>query len=979
MGVLVGILGFCVYAFTVEPTASFWDCGEFIAVSYKLEVPHPPGAPLYLLIGRLFSMLAGSDVEQVAYWVNMLSVLCSALTLMFLFWTLTLLMERVVQRKAHFVSSHRRFIVMASGLVGSLTYMFSDTFWFSAVEAEVYAMSSLFTAVIIWAILRWERLKDPQQESRWLLFIAYMIGLSIGVHLLGLIALPALSLVYYYKHYARPSPRGALVALGLGFLVIAGIMVGLIQGLPTLALSFDVFFVNHLHLPFRSGAIFFFVLLVGGLVSGLYFAHRHGHRLWQTALLGLSFILIGYASYLLVLIRSTENPPLDENNPENIISFLSYLKREQYGDRPLLYGRNFTARLLEQKKGSPIYAKGKDRYEVVDYEVEPVYDPKDMTLFPRMYSATSESQRRNYQRMSGLSPGQKPNLFHNIRYFLSYQLGHMYFRYFLWNFAGREHDEQHASWLSPFDALEEVPQRIAQNEGRNNYLMLPLALGLLGLFFQYGSDFKHFFFVLVIFVLAGIGIIVYLNMPPAEPRERDYIFSGSFYAFSIWAGFSFPALYEWLSQHIRQKRILLGLVSCLCLIPPLLMAKENWDDHDRSGRYFSVDTAINLLESCEPNAILFTGGDNDTFPLWYAQEVEGIRTDVRVIVLSYFNTDWYIAQMMRPAYESAPIPFGLSLESYRQGGPNDFLPVDSPEGQDAEAAIHLQKFLQLIAQDDARIRILSQSGGSYNSVPSEMFAITVDTAQVRRKGLVPKEFDSLLQTRLYVPIKGSYLEKKDLAILDMIVENAWERPIYFNHTSLAGIGIRLDPHVVQVGMAFRLLPVWRPSTKPRDYLVQTDEMYRIVKEKFSFRGLQDASVYYSEDYRNFVLNHRAILLVLINSLLKEGKEEKAKEMLLYTLDHMPHEVVPYDHYNSEMVGPLLEVGETQRAMRVADIIAQDADEMIDYLKHQRFMDDFELKRNLFMLSELNATFRKYEEDSLAQKYERMIARHIGEL
>ncbi|MCY4418296.1 MAG: DUF2723 domain-containing protein [Cytophagales bacterium] len=976
LGFLMGGIALCVYGLTVEPTASFWDCGEFVAVSYKLEVPHPPGAPLYLLIGRIFSMLAGGDVSRVAYWVNMLSVVCSALTISFLFWTLSRLVSALIRRKKKNLSRNDQFVIMGSAVLGALIYTFSDTFWFSAVEAEVYAMSSLFTAIIIWAILKWESIQDPVRQNIWLLFISYMIGLSIGVHLLGLVALPALGIIYYAKRNPQPSVRGLCFALALSLVGIFLITIGIIQGIPTIALSFDVFFVNRLSLPFGSGAISFSLLLLAGLVAGIYLTHRYRLLLWHTVLLSLAFIFIGYSSYLLVLIRSHANPTIDENNPEELVSFLSYLKREQYGDRPLLYGRNFTARLLEQKNGDPIYVKGEDKYEIADYEVEPIYDPSDMTLFPRMYSATNENQSENYRRMSGLKKGEKPNMLHNIVYFFNYQLGHMYFRYLLWNFAGRAHDEQHAGWLSIRDAFKEVPGYIAQNKGRNNYFMLPLLLGILGLVFHAQCHPRHFYFVLSIFAMAGIGIIIYLNMPPSEPRERDYIFSGSFYAFSIWTGLSFAFLHRVLGNYIPRFRVRTGIVSLLCLTAPFLMAKENWDDHDRSGRYFSVDTAINLLESCQPNAILFTGGDNDTFPLWYAQEVEGIRTDVRVIVLSYFNTDWYIDQMKRPAYLSAPVPFDIPLSSYRQGGLNDFLLVNTQTEEDR--VIDLQRFIELIAQDDPRLRIRSRQGNSFNSVPSNMFVLKIDSLILSQEGLVPEAFDSLKRDRIYIPIKGNYMEKKDLAILDLMVANNWKRPIYFNHTSLAGLGFILDTHVVQEGMAFRLLPIVdEERLKRRTPLVDVKRSYQVLSQKFQFRGLQDPDIYYSEDYRNFVLNHRAILLTLGKTLVEHKEQEKAKDILFLSLEKMPHEVIPYDHYNSEMVDLFLELNERETAISIAEIVGKQADEKIEYLKQSYPIDVFEFKKNFFVLGELNATFRKYKEDSLAQKYERIMDRHLN--
>ena len=980
LGWAMGLVALLVYGLTVEPTASYWDCGEFIAVSYKLEVPHPPGAPLYLLLGRMFSLLAGADVERVAYWVNMLSVLASALTITFLFWTITALTRRLHERGPVVVQPitstalHR---IMGAGVLGALVFTFSDSFWFSAVEAEVYGVSSLFTAVIVWAILRWETIESKRERWKWLILISYIVGLSIGVHLLGLVAIPAMALLVYYREYGeRANNFGASVAVIIGAVAVGVIMVGVIQGLPGIAAGFDILFVNTLGLPFYSGIICFLLLLFGGVVAGLFWAQRKRHELLSALLISFCFVLLGYSSYMLVLIRSNNNPPIDENNPEDVLKFISYLKREQYGDRPLLYGQHFSSQLVAQEKGEPVYRKGKKEYEITDWKIEPLYEKKEKMLFPRMYSSRHKKAYRNYL---NLSEREQPTFSDNLHFFFGYQIGHMYLRYLLWNFAGRESDEESAGWLSPSEALfDSVPSEISENKARNNYWMLPFLFGLLGLFYQGWQDYQGFRFVALLFLLMGVGIVFYLNMPPGEPRERDYIFTGSYYTFAIWVGMAFAALMEWGRKYVAHSYLRLGLCSLLSLLPVALMAKENWDDHDRSGRYFSVDSARNLLESCAPNAILFTGGDNDTFPLWYAQEVEGIRTDVRVVVLSYFNTDWYIEQMSRPAYESAPLPFSLDLRRYRQGGVNDLIYI-SPR-KNIKGAISLDRYLELVQAEDPRIQVESSAGTKYNMIPSQKFVLEVDTAKVRAAGVVPPTFDSLLTDKVFINLEGNYMEKKDLALLDLLSAQDWSRPIYFNHTSLLGIGMDMSACVVQEGLAYRFLPIQNDGSRQdkrligEDLLVDTDRMYENVMIKFRFRGLQDESTHLTDDYRGFVYNHRVILSTLAGTLYNAGDTTRAKEVLRYSLEQMPDKTVPYEGYGLPTVAAALVMGEREVAIEIADkIVRRAAERLASDLKisdrnRRYYQSTIQRTASLFMAHEEKKTAKRYVEELRLSAY-----------
>ncbi|MEO9804438.1 MAG: DUF2723 domain-containing protein [Reichenbachiella sp.] len=965
-GWIIFILATTVYALTVEPTASFWDCGEFIAVSYKLEVPHPPGAPFFLLLGRLFSFLAMGDVEQVAYWINMLSVVSSGFTVLFLFWSITHLAKKLVAPGTEYTN----LVVIGSGLIGALAYTFSDSFWFSAVEAEVYGMSSFFTAFVVWAILKWENIKDPSDENRWMILIAYMVGLSIGVHLLNLVTVPALALIYYFKKREKVSTRGIITTMIASGAIVMIIMEGVIPGLPSFAGKMEIFFVNNLGLPFGSGIVFFIALFLGSLIYGIYYSIRTSNATLNTILVSFAFIVIGYSSYSIVLIRSNYNPPIDENNPEDVLSYVSYLKREQYGSRPLLHGQLFTADIVDQKKGAPVYTKGEEEYEISDYKLEYVYDPDHTTILPRAYSNQPGHVQR-YREILGLKNGEKPSFGDNLEYMFKHQIGTMYFRYFMWNFAGRASDIQGADWVGLNDAFDKVPPMLEENKGRNIFYMIPLLLGIIGLTFQYYKDPRNFAFVGMLFFLTGAAIVLYLNSPPTEPRERDYIYAGSYYAFAFWIGIGFVAIFNGLFAILKKGIPAAAIALVLCLSAPVIMASEGWDDHDRSNRYFSVDSAKNFLASCAPNAIIFTGGDNDTFPLWYVQEVEGFRTDVRVIVLSYFNTDWYIAQMMRDAYESKPLPFGLTLDNYKQGGLNDYLPL--VERQNIKGGtMNAAQFIKLIKEEHPALAVPT-SISSYNSVPAKKFYLPVDSAKVAEMEIIPEQFRSLLSDRMTWSMKGRGLEKKDLAILDLIVNNNWERPIYFNNTSASSVNFNLKDYMVQEGNAFRLLPIKNPSSG--EMFVDTEIMFNNMINNFHWRELDNPTVYYSEDYRNFVLNHRASFNTLIENLLAEGKQEKAREAILKCLEFMPDHVIRYDHFSVQQIGYLILVGEDDKAKEMAELISQRSDEMLTYLYETGNLDRFELQKNLISLSELARTFRGTENLELAKKYEDLFRKH----
>ncbi len=962
-----------VFWLTVEPTASYWDCGEFIAVSYKLEVPHPPGAPLFLLIGRMFSFLAMGDVTQVAYWINMISVLASGFTILFLYWSLTLLGRKIFNVEKGKETLGQVVLLMGGAAIGALSYTFTDSFWFSAEEAEVYAMSSFFTAFIFWTILKWEVIEDESLANKWLILLSYMIGLSIGVHLLNLVALPALGLIYYFKKY-KATRNGIIASLLVSGLIVIMINNIIIPGFPSIAGSFEIFFVNNIGLPFGSGVIVFVLLVVGALVYGIYYSYVKEKVLLNTALLSLAFVLIGYSSYTSIVIRSNYNPPIDENNPENIMSFVSYLKREQYGSRPLLHGQYFDAKVVDQVQGAKVYIKGKKKYEVSDRKIVYTYDPKRSTILPRAYSSDARHIKL-YREYMGLKDNEQPNFVDNMKFMFTYQFGHMYMRYFLWNFAGRESDIQHAGWLAPWDALKDIPEEYANNKARNNFFMLPFLLGILGMFFHYAKKPKDFYVLVLLFFLTGLALVLYLNSPPVEPRERDYIYAGSFYVFAFWIGIGAMALGKWLSEKMGNNVKGAAIATAICLIVPGILAIEGWDDHDRSNRYFSVDSARNFLASCEPNAILFTGGDNDTFPLWYIQEVEGYRTDVRVIVLSYFNTDWYIDQMTRKAYESEALPFSLTAKQYRQGGPNDYLPYRENASVKG-AAINLNQYLKLIRDEHPALTIPTKFG-KYNSVPSKSLFLDIDTTDIKSRNIIPEDKAPYLTDKMIFNLKKGGLEKNTLMILDLIANNNWERPIYFNNTSLQGISVNLNDYVVQEGNAYRLLPVKNPN--PRVEFVNTDIMYENVMNEFRYRGLNDPKVYNSIDHRNFALNHRSTFNSLANALIREGKIEKAKEVIYKSLEAIPDISIYYDYTSSQTVKLLYRVGEKEKAKEIAMLLGERANDALAYFEKYNISPGKEAKKNIMILNDLVNTMKAENENELAKKFEEYFRLHYSKV
>jgi hypothetical protein len=982
MGWLVFLIATIVYVLTLEPTASFWDSGEFIACSYKLLVPHPPGAPLYLLIGRICSMFAG-DVTQVAWWVNLLSALSSSFTVLFLFWTITLMARKLLVPAVEAdpglkvePTPWQTILIMGAGAVGALSFTFSDSFWFSAVEAEVYAMSAFFTAFVVWAMLRWEQKSDSVESDKWLILIAYMMGLSIGVHLLNLLAIPALAFIFYFRRYKKPTAKGGLMVLVVSGLILGIILSGIIPGLPSLAGSFEIFFVNNLSLPFGSGLIFFTALFVGLLVWAILYSIRRNLRMLNTALLCFTFILIGYSSYMIIPIRSAYNPTIDENNPENIISFVSYLKREQYGDRPLLYGPQFTAQVIAQERGAPRYERGERRYVIVDHKIEPEYDPRHKTLLPRLYSS-SPYHISHYKKWVNIEENRMPTMGQNLSFLWNYQLGHMYWRYFLWNFAGRESDIQQSGVLWPWSSNQNLPERIEQSKARNNFYMIPLLIGIAGLVFQVRRHGRDAFIVGLLFFFTGLAIALYLNQPPIEPRERDYTFAGSTYAFSIWIGLGVLGIAELLRRAMQPSVGTAALATAIGLSSPIILGVVGWDDHDRSGRYHSVDSAKNLLSSCAPNAVLFTNGDNDTFPLWYAQEVEGFRTDVRVAVLSYMNTDWYIDQMKRQSYLSDPLPISLEPQHYRQGT-NDYLPF--VERAQVKAGMDLAQYIDLVKQNHPALQLPEQGGKTYLSFPTRNFFLNVNRQQVQELGVVPAGRQENIVDRMDWTISKGGLEKKHLAILDLLVTNNWRRPIYFSTTVDNADFMGLDRYFQLEGLAFRILPVPNPDPNPASIgFLEKDIMYENMMTKFQWRNLDDPSIFYDENYHRFTANARDKFASLALDLMASGDSTRAREVIDHAFTVIPDASIPYDYYTPQFIEPMAALGNRERAVEILEVMARRSDRALNYYFSSGSLFDTEIRTNLFVMQQLAGIAREIGLTERATEIEQNFMRYYQRL
>ena len=972
--VIVFAISAVTYLLTIEPTASFWDCGEFIASSYKLEVGHPPGNPVFQLFARFFTMF--TDNMHAAVAVNAMNAICSALTIFFLYLTIVFLAKRVVKPEEDGTYTVAKAIaIFGSGAVGALAYTFSDTFWFSAVEGEVYAMSSLVTALVFWAMTKWYEQADTPYANRWIVLISFIMGLSIGIHLLNLLAIPALVFLFYYKkreggHY---SIKEYIKIFAVSVVILAVILFGIIPYLPKIAAYFDLFFVNKLGLGFNSGAIFFMALLLGLCFWGLFRTMKNQQVFANTVLLCFTVIVIGFSLFSIVIIRSAAKTPTNEYQPDNPFTLVRYLGREQYGSNPLIYGEYFDAPY--EIEATEYWAPMGDRYIKAEGPGDIVYKSSGKMLFPRMWSGTDPRHISFYQSYIGKGgvsvPGaqyKKPTFFQNLTYFFDYQLNWMYWRYFMWNFAGRQNDIHSASpgdpiignWESGIPLIDEfrlgdqsgAPDYLKNNKGKNHYYMLPLLLGILGIFFQFGRDKRGCWLTFLMFFMTGIAIVIYLNQPPFQARERDYAYAGSFYSFSIWIGLGVAAIYTWVMDALKERRNMevatAAAVTVLTLGAPALMAAENWDDHDRSNRYTAVEMAKNYLNSVGENGILVTHGDNDTFPLWYAQEVEGIRTDVRIANTSLLGTDWHIDQMKWTMNDSRPLDLSVDHSQYLYGT-NEFVYIYDTR----ESVIPLADVMRVFRHPDAKIPLTS--GKMVDYIMSRKFTIPVDKENVIKYGILDEKYADIIpeEITITIPQDKDYLTKPELFMLDLLSNYKWDRPI--NLLSMGGdINIGIKDYLMYDGYSYRFVPVKNKMKSTEIGFADAEDLYNKMKNVYTWDALKRTD--YFVDYQHFytfcgVLSQRNLFVNAAKEMLKIGDKERAIELLDMCQECVPEENFPLDmtylgFSNEYMVIDMIETyytaGENEKAM---ELMKKFMDEI--FISTDFFLNFYDIAQNEF--------------------------------
>ncbi len=926
------------YLLTIEPSASFWDCGEFIASSYKLEVGHPPGNPVFQLIARFFTMFG--DNMHAAILVNAMSALCSALTIFFLYLTIVWFTKRIVST----ATTGGAIAVIGSGLVGALAYCFSDTFWFSAVEGEVYAMSSLFTAAVFWAMTMWYDRADEPHALKWIILIAFLMGLSIGVHLLNLLAIPALVFMFYYRRREKGSfTFWELVKIMLIGVVILGLLVFLyVPYLPKIAAYVDLFFVNVLGLPYNSGAAFFMVALLALCFWGLFVTERRSKVFLNTALLCVTVITIGFSVFSIDIIRSCAKTPTNEYQPDNAFTLVRYLSREQYGSTPLLYGQYYDAPY--DLKSSKYWAPLDGKYKHVEGPVDAKYRSSGKMLFPRMWSSSPDGRNEEFYRAYTGGKGRKiagatdrkPTMGANLAYFFDYQLGWMYWRYFMWNFVGRQNEIHsptpgnifHGNWESGVKFIDEfrlgdqseAPSTLADNKGKNHYYFLPLLLGLLGLFFQFDRDKRGCWLTFLMFFMTGIAIVIYLNQPPYQVRERDYAYAGSFYFFCVWIGMAVAALYSWAGGILKSRygAASAALLTAACLCVPALMASENWDDHDRSGRATAVEMARNYLNSVGPNGILITHGDNDTFPVWYAQEVENVRTDVRICNTSLLGTDWHIDQMKWACNESAPLPLSIGPEQYLYGT-NEYVPIVDNREQEVDIA----DVITLFKHPDVKVPM--SSGRKMDYIVSRKIRIPVNKENVIASGILDAKYADIIPESivLQIPKSKEYLTKPEIFMLDLLAGYQWDRPIHMLNMG-GDLNIGIKDYLVYEGYSYKFVPIKNKITTTDIGFVDTDELYRKMTQVYSWDAL--AADGWFVDYQNIYTNlgvmaPRMIFLNAAKAFMKEGRNDWAGEMLdrcEKAMNRFPIESIPLgmstnDYIVIGIIDTYYQLGRTDKA------------------------------------------------------------------
>jgi hypothetical protein len=937
-----------VYLMTLEPTVSFWDCGEFILSAFKLQVGHPPGAPLFLMMGRIATLFAGGDTSKAAYMVNALAAFCSGFAIMFLFWTITHLVRKVFVKGKELESKHVPAII-GSGIVGALAFAFSDTFWFSAVEGELYALSSLIIALVFWAMLKWEEEADEVYSGRWIILIAYIMGLGLGIHRLNLLIIPVFVFVFYFKKY-EVTTKGVLKALLFAVVLLWLMVFVLMPGVPEVAGWFELLFVNVLGLPYNSGLLFYVVILFAALAFGINYSLKNKKVILNYALTALTVIMIGYSSYAMIMIRSSARPPMNQNNPSDVFSLSYYINMKQYGSSPKIFGNYYSAPVTDVTQVVAGYNKSGGKYKPY-YRAEYKYSKQFETIFPRMYSSDPDHESaykywgkvvgRKYSVGSGKEAVVCPTFGENLRYFFRYQIGFMYLRYFMWNFAGRQNDIQgngnliNGNWISGISFIDEVrlgkidnlPEDLKTNPGNNKYYFLPLLIGLAGMYWQYRKNNTGFWLVMAFFIMTGLAIIFYLNQYPNQPRERDYAYAGSFYAFAIWIGIGFMFFYESLQKFLGNKVSLAVTFVCLIAAAPVLMGAQNWDDHDRSGRYTARDIGANYLKSCAPNSILFTYGDNDSFPVWYVQDVEQVRTDVRVANLSYIQAGWYIEMMRQKAFESDPLPLTLPPEKYIEGT-REQLPVNNR----VDKPVDLKEVVQFAGMDDRKYMVdLSGRGDYMNYLPASKFIIDVDSAKVLSNGTVKEYY----KDRIISPMIWEYTEsdalKGDLAIMDLLSTNKWERPVYFSTTVPSTQYKGLEKYFVQEGLAYRIVPIRTDKPEQGEFgMIDPVVMYDNMMNKFTWGNAEDPAVYLDENNRRMFSNFRRIFGTLGKELLLKGDTTKAIEAVHRGLEIVPSEKMPNDFFSIGLAEVLIRAGKASEGEKLLTEVIEYSKKYLDY-------------------------------------------------
>jgi hypothetical protein len=939
-----------VYLLTLEPTVSFWDCGEFILSAFKLQVGHPPGAPLFLMVGRVATLFAGGDGSKAAVMINILSALCSGFAIMFLFWTVTHLVRKVFLRGKE-LESRQVPAIIGSGIIGALTYTFSDTFWFSAVEGELYAVSSLVTALVFWGMLKWEDEADESYSGRWIILIAYIMGLGLGIHRLNLLVIPVLVLVFYFKKY-EVTTKGLIKAVIFAIVLLWLMVFVLIPGVPEVAGWVELFFVNVLGLPYNSGLLIYMIIIFAGLSFGIHYSLKNNRVILNFVLTSLLVVMIGYSSYAMIMIRSSARPPMNQNNPSDVFSLSYYINMKQYGSSPKFYGNYYSAPVVGVKKVVAGYNKEGGKYKPY-FHPEYEYSKQFETVFPRMYSSDPdhESAYKYWGKVTGhkysVGSGSDketvvcPTFGENLRYFFRYQVGFMYLRYFMWNFAGRQNDIQgngnpiHGNWISGIKFidearlgnLEKLPDDLKKNPGNNKYYFLPLLLGIAGMLWQYNREKNGFWLVMAFFIMTGVAIIFYLNQYPNQPRERDYAYAGSFYAFAIWVGMGFMLVYEKLQKYLGEKgSAAVTFVSLLAAVP-VLMAAQNWDDHDRSGRYTARDIGENYLKSCAPNSILFTYGDNDSFPVWYAQEVENVRTDIRVANLSYIQAGWYIEMMRQKSYGSDPMPLSLAPDKYLEGV-REQLPVNNR----VEKPVNLKEIVQFAGNDDSKYKVDISGRGDYmNYLPANKFNIDVDTSEVLANGTVKDYYKNRIVSPMLWVYSDQDVLKGDLAIMDLLSTNNWKRPVYYSTTVPSTQYKGLEKYFVQEGLAYRVVPVKIDQPEKGEFgMIDPVVMYDNVMNKFTWGNAGDPKVYLDENNRRMFSNFKRLFASLGKDLVIRGDTVKAIEVAHRGLEIVPVQNMPNDYFSIGIAEVLIMAGKREEGEKLLKDILEYSKGYLEY-------------------------------------------------